>query len=503
MIKSICIVGGGTSGCIAALILKQAYPNMSITMLESSNIGIIGVGEGSTEHWKKFISHIGVTVSELIRECGATFKIGIKFTNWHGDGTHYWHSLGEQFGVHSERNGLPYTWMRMISEGWDPVDTAWKLSTDSRHIDPLHEIVAQYHFDTHKLNVFLHKLCKERMINVIDTEIEQVNLDESGNVNELIDTQGNRYSSDLYIDASGFRRIIGSKLGAKWIDCEDQLPMNSAIAFPTGYTKDIPSYTEATALSSGWCWRIPTQERYGNGYVFCDQFLNETQAFDEVQQHYKNNLLIKEPIQIGKKIKFGAGHVENYWIKNCVMIGLSGIFVEPLEASSIGTTIQQCLLLAPNLVLYEKNNDHTSKIYNDYMTVISKNIIDFIQLHYLTQRSDSKFWLWLKHNIKLTDFNREHLENFKKGFPNLILMTTHPMKLFSYLNYAQVMHGLRMFHNDKLKTIYDYHLAEYYTARSDEIFQETKDILSKVESYTHREALDIIKQRFYETKYKF
>lgn len=502
MIKSICVVGGGTSGCVAALMIREAYPKMSITMIESSQIGIIGVGEGSTEHWKKFIEHVGISVPDLIREAGATFKVGIKFTNWHGDSTHYFHSLSEQYGGHSSKNGLPVTWMRMLSENWDPLDTCWTLSLQSRHVEPLHEILAQYHFDTFKLNAYLHKLCRERNISIIDTEIQDVKLNDSGCVQELIDTENNIYNYDFFIDCSGFRRIIGSKLGATWIDCQHQLPMNSAIAFPTGYTEDIPSYTEATALGSGWCWRIPTQERYGNGYVFCDQFIDETKAYDEVQKHYKENLGINQPIEIGRKVKFAAGYVDKFWIRNCVMIGLSGIFVEPLEASSIGTTIQQCFMLLPSLIYYDKQETITETKYNQSMEIVSKNIIDFIQLHYFTQRQDTDFWRWCKNGgIVATDFNKNYLDYFKENFPN-VQFFNHPMQLFSHLNFSQVMHGLRMFDSEKLKERYNYHL-QHYSPESDRIIKENDHYCNEVETFTHRQAINILKERFHETKYQF
>lgn len=493
MINSMCILGGGTSGLVAALMMKKAYPNLNITMIESSQIGIIGVGEGSTEHWKKFMNHIGVSLPELVRETGATFKIGIKFTNWQGDGTHYFHSLSEQYGGTSPDNGLPFTWLQMVAEEWDPLETVWSLSRESKHVEPLHDILSQYHFDTFKLNDFLHRLCRERGVQIIDTEIVDVILDEQGYVKELVDVSGLHHSYEFYIDCSGFKRIIASKLNAKWISVVDQLPMNSALAFPTGYTEEIPSYTEATALSSGWVWRIPTQERYGNGYVFCDNFINETQAYDEVSEHYKK-LGIADKIDIGRKVKFGAGYLEKFWIKNCVCIGLSGIFVEPLEASSIGTTIQQCFMLAPNLAFFNRGEDKTEKIYNSHMSTVSKNIIDFIQLHYFTKRSDSEFWRWCRNELTMTDFNRENLEYFKEYFPNVYYFNS-PMTLFSYNNYAQVMHGLGMFNSKNIKEFFNTHMSHWkpITDRTIEVNEATD---KTAEVFTHRESLNRLKERY-------
>jgi tryptophan halogenase len=501
MINNLCIVGGGTSGCVTALMLREAFPKMKITMIESSQIGIIGVGEGSTEHWKKFIEHVGITVPELVKEAGATFKIGIKFTNWHGDGTHYFHSLSEQFGGHCHKSGLPTTWMRMVAENWDPLETMWKLSESSRHVEPLHDILAQYHFDTVKLNNFLHRKCLERNIEIIDTEIKDVTLNDRGEIKELIDVNNIIRGYEFYIDCSGFKRILGNKLGAKWISCQHQLPMNAALAFPTDYTEDIPSFTEATALGNGWAWRIPTQDRYGNGYVFCDNFINESQAIEEVQLHYKNVLGIDKPLEIAKKIKFDAGYVDKFWIKNCVMVGLSGIFVEPLEASSIGTTIQQCFLMIPNLAFYDNTESITAAEYNRNLQVVSKNVVDFIQLHYFTQRADTEFWRWCANGIELTDFNKEYLDYFKTNLPTIHLFN-NSFQLFSYLNYTQVMHGLRLFDHVSINAKYGEYL-EKYSQESNNIIKDNDTYCDRVQTYSHRESLNILKERVYETKYQF
>jgi tryptophan halogenase len=276
--------------------------------------------------------------------------------------------------------------------------------------------------------------------------------------------------------------------------------MNSAIAFPTSYQENIPSYTEATALSSGWCWRIPTQERFGNGYVFCDNFVDETKAYDEVSQHYKK-LGISNNIEIGKKIKFGAGYLDKFWSKNCVAVGLSGIFVEPLEASSIGTTIQQCFMLAPSLAAFSRGEELTEKRYNEMMTVVAENIVDFIQLHYFTQRSDTEFWRWCKNEIKLTDFNKNYLDYFKKNLTNVFLFNEH-FTLFKHLNYMQVMHGLRMFDPTQIKELYTTHLMGYDEAaqRLIKINDNHEDF---VDSYGHREAIEMLKQRYNHVEYKF
>jgi len=496
--KSICIVGGGTSGMISALMLRKAFPKMDITVIESSKIGIIGVGEGSTEHWRFFINYADISLYELFNETGATFKIGIKFTNWHGDNTHYFHSLLSDYGGFDSHSGLPYTWLRMIGENWPPLNTLGLGSQKSRHYEPLHDNINQFHFDTFKLNHFLHKKCTERNIKIVDTVIKDIVMDEDGFVKSLLDVDNQVHSYDFYVDCSGFKRVIADKLGAKWVDKTQYLPMNSAIAFPTGYLEDIPSFTEATALSSGWSWRIPTQDRFGNGYVYCDNFISDENAINEISNFYKQNFNISN-IEVGKKFKFSAGHVDKFWIKNCVSVGLSGIFVEPLEASSIGTTIQQCANFISCLQYFVKGEESTANQYNKLMTQVSDNIVDFIQLHYFTERQDSEFWRWCKSSISITDFNRECLPYFKKCNvdPNYF---REPLLLFKFLNFMQVMHGLRLLDSNHSLSVYDYHLRDRYDGKIDSMLELNKELK---DSISHRDCISILKSRTAVTSYQF
>ena len=495
--KSVCIVGGGTSGMIAALMLQRAYPQMKVTIIESSKIGIVGVGEGSTEHWRFFINYVDIKLHELFTETDATFKIGIKFSNWHGDGTHYFHSLLSDYGGADRFNGLHFTWLRMIGEQWPPLKTLGYGSQNSRHYEPLHDNINQFHFDTHKLNNFLHKKCKERNIEIYDDVISQVEIDNDGFIKHLIGEQQNIYSSDMYIDCSGFKRLLINKLGAKWVDKSEYLPMNSAIAFPTGYVENIPSFTEATALSSGWSWRIPTQERFGNGYVYCDSFINDTNAVAEISSHYQTKLQI-DNIEVGKKFKFTAGHVDKFWIKNCVAIGLSGIFVEPLEASSIGTTIQQCANLISVLQFYSKDQEHTANRYNAIMTQVCENIVDFIQLHYFTQRDDTEFWRWCKHSLKKTDFNKENLSYFQKNNVDQNFFR-EPLLLFKHLNFMQVMHGLRLLDGEHSLSVYNYHCKTEYDNHIEKMLVLDGELSGSV---PHRECIKILQDRRPFTEYK-
>lgn len=494
MIKNLTILGGGNAGLMVALYLRASYPNMGITLIKSEKIGTIGVGEGSTEHWDIFAKAVNISNAEIINEAGATLKAGIKFENWHGDGTSYYHSLPEYLSFVSGHTGTPYTMMRLIGEGAEPGTLHWDLAMQGYHTEPLAENFFQFHFDSEKLNSLFLRKCSERNINIIDAEIIDAILDQDGFIKSIVDIDNNQYTADFFIDSSGFKRVISSKLGAKWVDWSEYLPMNSAIAFPSPYEEKIPPYTLAKALSSGWHWRSPVQDRFGNGYVFSDAFISEDQAIAEIQKEFT------DPIKIARKVNFISGKVDRFWIKNCVSVGLSSSFVEPLEASSISTTVQQSRVLAAALSTWDRNDTVTPKYYNKIFDDVMINILDFIQLHYLTERDDSEFWRWCKFNLKLTEFNAEHLPIFKTNFINQLSLPMSNYNIYDTPNWVQVMHGLRMFDADNIKNLYDNlhgHLTKLSQYQLDSVPTRDNNTF-----YTSREAVNIVKGRMNRDHYR-
>ncbi len=484
MIKKLTILGGGTSGLVSAIILKSLYRKLDITIVKSSDIGIIGVGEGSTEHWSRFMQIAGISVYELLRETDATFKTGIKFVNWNGDNDYYFHSVHSAF-LKETPTGISYPYLGLIAEGRTHHDLIPETIHKSIHHEPLEGTVNQFHFNTMKLNDFLIKQCLSREIKIIDDTVDDVILDETGHVLELVGKK-DKYPADFFIDCSGFKRIISSKLGAKWINCSDYLPMNSAFAFPTERNEEIISHTLSTAMSSGWMWRIPTTERFGNGYVYCDKFISDDQAIQEAQS------VFSKPIEIAKTFKFTAGYVDKFWIKNCVALGLAGSFVEPLEASSIGTSIQQAIGLANSLFNYQRNDQSIIDKYNDEFEAVAKNIIDFVQLHYITKRDDTEFWKYCK-NLKLTEFNEKTLGSFKQAGVNPNFFA-RPYLLFRDVNWLLVMHGLGMLNTANIKDIMSRQNDDILYAVK-ELEKDFKQFLSEKTMIPHRECLEILKSR--------
>lgn len=486
---NIIILGAGTAGLVTGLILREKYPNYRITVIKSGEIGIIGVGEGSTEHWAKFMSFVDIPLDELIYKTKATIKIGILFKDWNL-GKEYVHSVSDLPLTGLERPDI-YS-MSLFING----DDKFPLSQNFQHIFyknrvPLSDkfqFSNQYHFDTFKLNSFLLEKCAEANIEIVDAEVSDVALHPNGFVKGLIDKNGKAWDADFFIDCSGFKRIISSKLENKWLSMEQYLPCNHAIAFPTEFNdpENIEPYTTATALKYGWAWKIPTQERYGNGYVFCDKYINSDQALSEISTHLGKNIE-----KAARDIKFSAGRVEKFWCKNVVNVGLSGSFAEPLEAQSIGFTIVQAFSLINHLDTW-RIKPEISNSYNELMNDSFDNVISYLQAHYLTNRNDTDFWK--DKPFDLTAFNKEHLELFKKG----IIEPVHFKKfelMFNVANWYQVIHGVGLLDREFIYRNLNSN-RNAYVEKLIETVKSAKKRAMFTNTYKHSEFLKIISDNY-------
>jgi hypothetical protein len=480
--KNICILGGGTAGLISALVLKSAHEHVNIRVIRSESIDIVGVGEGSTEHWALFMQHCNLNVLDLFQKTEATLKYGIYFKNWNGDNQYYMHNVDSHMAKVTV-TGYPYIMHKNIAEDISLVPNYTK---QSKVYPPLETASNQYHFDTFKLNEYLQDECIKRNIEIVVDTITDVVLDNTG-IKEL---KGNKstYVSDFFIDSSGFSKFLISRLGAEWIDCTENLPVNAAITFPTEMKPDeeIPAYTQATAMSAGWIWKIPTQTRYGNGYVYCDKFITEEQALAEAETLYGHKL------NVVKRFKFGAGYLKNPWIKNCVAVGLSGSFIEPLEATNIGTAIQQAFGIMTYLHHWEPGDEVISEKYNYMISAAFQNIVDFIQIHYFTKREDSDFWKYCK-TLKKTEFNHATLDVFKEKMP-MWFYFSKPYFLFNQSNWAIIMHGLGLLDIEKYKKTWkDANSVIKLDAEVKHAVNQTRE---KAElPFSHRDAIEQLLRR--------
>ena len=424
----ITIVGAGTAGLVTALILKQKFSqSMDIKIIKSDDIGIIGVGEGSTEHWLDFVDWCELDFHEIIRECNSTLKSGIYFKEW--GKKNYLHSAHPDEKVGQEQVGyLSY----VLNDG---VFGKKYLSKKINPNDP--RPLNQLHFDTYKLNKYLQKKCVERNITIQEDTIKEVKLDKDG----IKYIKGNqKYTADFFIDCTGFRRVLINKFKNRWISFSKYLKVKSAIVFPTEDMENYNPYTTATAMKAGWMFSIPVWGRTGNGYIFDSDIITKEQAHEEVEKK------LQKDVEVRKQINFDPGYLEKSWIKNCFAVGLSANFVEPLEASSIGTSIQQAFLLSHYIINY---NQKTIDKFNKTMEHIMLNIRDFICLHYITPRKE-KFW----RTQVMPDSLKDILELFKTRLPIREDFSETNYLLFRDPNYIVVMHGLGLIDIEKIKKQY-------------------------------------------------
>ena len=385
------IVGGGTTGLTTALILKQRFPNLKINLIKSEKIGILGVGEGTTEHWHEFAKHCNLSHMDIIKNCDATVKLAIMYENF--TPKKFAHNV-TSFLFQTKVAQYQIGYGHHIANNDDPIEMAdQNILTNTIFEEHFYNKTSQsfqFHFNTFKLNEYLTKICKERNINIIIDDIEEVILQNDGNI-KSVKSKNNEYEANFFIDCTGFQKLLISKLGAKWQSYKKYLKMNEAIAFPTKDTKEYPVYTTIRAMDNGWMWRTPVWGRWGNGYVYDNNYINAEQAKKEVE------CFLKHEIEIFKNVKFDPGCLDKTWIKNCLALGISASFVEPLEASTISVGISQAFLF---MHFFENYNEKDIEEYNNKTTHIMENIRDFVFIHYMTKKKNTQFWKNLK-NIEI------------------------------------------------------------------------------------------------------
>jgi tryptophan halogenase len=480
-VKSLTVVGGGTAGLISALILKQRC-NIKINLIYSSNIEIVGVGEGSTEHFGDFMNFVGIKPTEIIKECDATFKSGIMFDNWIKN-KKYLHTIIPHFNQPFSQYRSVYAKQISESSNYFYFSNVEKNMIKTRSIDlDLNPDTNQYHFNTFKLNEFLKKIAKDKGINLIDDEVVDVELDQNGYIDYIIG-KNLKYKSDFYIDATGFKKILMNKLNVKWKSFNKYLKLNSAITFATGDEDNYNYWTLAKAMNSGWRFKIPTWGRHGNGYIYDNNFISADKAKLEIEKD------LGYEIEVKKVFNFDPGALETVWSKNCVAMGLSGAFFEPLEATSIGLTIQQSFLLMHRIQNYD---DAVIKDYNKSFDSIVENIRDFIVLHYLTKRNDTEFWKNIL-KTKIPESLEYNLERWSKKIPiseDFYNNSTYIM--FGPQNFIVVMAGLNLFNKNAILKEYNF-LPENLKNITNNIINQAKYDENNFKYISHKETIKIIR----------
>ncbi|MBF7072692.1 tryptophan 7-halogenase [Glaciecola sp. MH2013] len=433
--KKILILGGGTAGWMAANLFAKMLNRRSyaITLVESPQLGIIGVGEGSTPQLKKFFDILDIPESEWMPACHATYKNGISFVDWteHTQHNRYFHPFPSPFDRATGSAFLYHSKLR--SQGMDvpvcPDDfflsaklAQRKLSPKPKPNKPQIPLNYAYHFDSAKLGDFLSIKAKEAGVTHIEDELSShksaINYDEFGNICSLSMQSGNKYSADLFIDCTGFSsRLIQQSLKVPFHSFSDMLFNDAAVAIPTKSESTLPSETKAQALSNGWSWHIPLTNRTGNGYVYCSKYISAEEAELELLKSlgYESKVEYESAnpnLPAIKHLRMKVGQVTKHWHKNVLALGLSQGFIEPLEATALHlvqeTILQFIQLLGEpvdvlsNTVEDEKARELKDK-FNDKIRKRFEGVRDYIVAHYkLNTRNDSQYWIDNRNNQQLS-----------------------------------------------------------------------------------------------------
>jgi hypothetical protein len=478
------IVGGGTAGWMTAAYLKKALPILEeVILIQSSNIQTIGVGEATFSTLKLFFDYLGLAEHEWMPYCNATYKLAIRFQNWTKKPGHFYHPF-ERYEV-VDGFSLGDWWMKLLN-GERAFDTSCfsvvslcenlksprfldgkifedKVATYFGTRQPPNTVIRNhsaqypygYHFDASLLADFLKRYAVERGVCEIIDDVTEVPLCDDGSISHLVTGGHRRVDGDLYIDCTGFRGLlINQALKEPFIGFDETLPNDSAIAIqvPTNPRDDgIPPYTTATALSSGWAWTIPLYNRNGSGYVYCSKYIGS----EEAETEFRAFLGPRSEGCAAHHIKMRIGRNRNSWVKNCVAIGLSSGFVEPLESTGI-FFIQHAI---EELVYHFPNGNGASEgqllSYNRVINDCIDGIREFLSIHYIaTDRNDTPYWR-NTNALRVSEALEERLKIWRSRLPGArnIYQPFHGFEAYSY---SVMLLGLNYRPNAYLPLL-DYH----------------------------------------------
>jgi len=447
-IRNIVIVGGGTAGWMTAAALAKiaGTKDYTISLIESEAIGTVGVGEATIPPILLFNKLLGIEEIDFIRETNATFKLGIQFVDWAKLGHSYMHPFG-LFGPGMNGVLFSHYWVRALENGGDPDNHRFVAEAEAArlnrfmHTPPgprsgeaaMPSIHYAYQFDAGLYAAYLRRYAEAR--GVIRTEGKVIRVDqdgETGDIHSVALDNDATISGDLFIDCSGFRGLlIEEAMKTGYDDWTHWLPANRAVAVPCESAGELTPYTRATAREAGWQWRIPLQHRTGNGYVFSDAFISEDEATQKLMDR------LDGPAQAEPRVlRFVTGKRRQAWRGNCVAIGLSGGFLEPLESTSIHLIqygITRLLALFPG----DGFDPALTDIFNRDMDRQYESVRDFIIAHYkLTQRDDTPFWRHCR-AMEIPDSLAARLELFRTRGE---VMVNHD-ELFREGNWFPVLYG--------------------------------------------------------------
>ncbi|NJC41229.1 tryptophan halogenase [Brevundimonas alba] len=443
-VRDIVIVGGGTAGWMTAAALAKVIGTQtySITLVESDEIGTVGVGEATIPPILLFNKLLGIDENEFIRETNATFKLGIQFVDWGRPGHTYMHPFG-LFGADMNGVGFSHYWLRAVAAGGDPDNHRFVAEAEALRLGRFMrtpqktpdkpQINYAFQFDASLYAAYLRRFSEKRGVKRTEGKISTVaRHPESGLIESVTLADGSTVRGDFFVDCSGFRGLlIEGALQAGYEDWTNWLPANRAVAVPCDRVEDPGPYTRSTAVEAGWQWRIPLQHRTGNGYVFSDAFISEDEATAALMRR------LDAPAQAEPRVlRFVAGRRRKGWVANCVAIGLSSGFLEPLESTSIHliqAAISKLLALFPTT----RNEPELAERFNRDLDLQYESVRDFIIAHYkVSTRDDTPFWRHCR-DMAMPDTLQAKLESFRAR--GEVMVENH--ELFRETNWFAILYG--------------------------------------------------------------
>lgn len=488
------IVGGGTAGMMAAAYLKSYWADkVQITIVYDHKNPGIGVGESLTPPFIKFLQSINVSTSDLVKNVNATIKLGLKFKNWTGDGSYYYHPFMQIPGSDD-----PYNFTLASSI----VNT----KKDSLFLNEEYVLYDSYYFEQCKLPFFegqilgdysLHidatlfsKFLEDRFRGsfiIKDEVVANIHKKENGHIDKLVCESGNIIEGDFFIDASGFQRVLFKHLGGTWKDMKDWLPLDRCIPNPVfGDFLKQPTCTTSEASGDGWILQVPLQNRWGSGYLYSSEFTTDEQAFERFSSFVKMSFK-KDLNNTSKVLKFDSGYYEEQWIGNCLSVGLSCGFSEPLEATNIHQVTQQLGYFVQmfNFEVYQ----HDVNYYNKVNKMIFENIYLYLRFCYCNGRSDTEFWKYITNNepSEVKEIKSKISKDIVNSY-NLALSTP-----FNYGNFTIVANGLGLIDYDNYKNILQNRLVYDNCRLTNQNFLNFKSLIQNERSIDHQTLIHAIK----------
>jgi len=408
-LRSVVIVGGGTAGWMTAASLAHRLQRLgvSITLVESTAVGTIGVGEATVPAIRRYFQSLGLSAFEVMKATNGTIKLAIEFDGWAREGHSFMHPFG-RYGLEAGPVAFHDLWNRLRAHGdagsLDEYSMGVQLARagcmaappENPRVDFEHFDWA-VHFDASRFATFLRAFAEARGVRRIDARVTEVLRGESESIRGIRLDNGNTLQAALYLDCSGFHRLLIEKaLQAGFVDWRHWLMCDRAVALPCAHADPgkIAPYTRSRALEAGWSWRIPLQNRVGNGYVYSSDHISDEQALAALREQLEGEAL-GEP----NLVRFRAGHVRRFWIGNCVAIGLSAGFLEPLESTSISLIqmgIDKLLTFWPDESMAPAAFAALSEEYNRLSITEYERVRDFILLHYSANGRTGELWRYCR-----------------------------------------------------------------------------------------------------------